>query len=66
MSDTSQRGSAITESCEACNRPTRHAVRIEFRVESRKRKNAEYSREPYRVAVCQRCGATRDRRMNDA
>ena len=57
---------ARTEPCDACGGETPHSVRIEFRVESRKRKNAEFSREPYRVAVCRRCGETRVTRMNNA
>lgn len=66
MSDSATAGDRQRESCEDCGRETSHSVRIEFRVESRKRENAQFSREPYRVATCRRCGGTRVLRMNDA
>lgn len=66
MSDSMARGTGHVESCGVCEDDTAHEVRIEFRVESRKRKNAEFSREPYRVAVCGRCGESTVTRMNDA
>ena len=55
-----------TEYCEACADETPHAVRVELRTESGKRKNREFSREPYRVAVCEACGAEATTRMNNA
>ncbi len=55
-----------TESCGVCRRETPHAVRIEIRTESRKRRNAQFSREPYRVATCERCGDRSVVRMNNA
>ena len=55
-----------TEACEACRSETPHAVRIEIRTESTKRQNAAFSREPYRVATCQRCGGQTALRMNNA
>ena len=55
-----------TESCGRCQRETPHTVRIEIRTESRKRRNAQFSREPYRVATCQHCGDESTLRMNNA
>lgn len=57
---------AHTESCPACDGETPHSVRIEIRTESRKRENAAFSREPYRVATCEFCGAESVLRMNNA
>lgn len=54
------------EPCESCGRETPHEIRIEIRTESAKRENARYSREPYRVATCLRCGAESAIRMNNA
>jgi hypothetical protein len=34
--------------------------------ESKKRLNTEFSREPYRVCVCEECGARTEQRMNNA
>ncbi len=55
-----------TEACEACRRETPHSVRIEIRTESKKRENAAFSREPYRIATCQQCGDEQALRMNNA
>lgn len=54
------------ERCTACATETPHAVRIELRTESRKRTNVEFSREPYRIAVCDHCGDEAVTRMNNA
>jgi ribosomal protein L37E len=54
------------ERCEQCGRETAHAVSIELRTESTDGQNAAFSREPYRVTECRRCGTTASRRMNDA
>lgn len=56
----------MTEPCETCDRETPHDVSIELRTESQRTENAEYSREPYRVATCRLCGAERSIRMNNA
>ena len=56
----------IMESCGSCGRETAHDVRVEIRTESNKEENAEFSREPYRVAVCEECGTESITRMNDA
>ncbi|EJN57341.1 hypothetical protein HSB1_43040 [Halogranum salarium B-1] len=39
---------------------------MELRKESSKPKNAEYSREPYRVATCMECQTETTLRMNNA
>jgi hypothetical protein len=56
----------LMEDCPACGHETSHTVRIEIRTESTKPENRAYSREPYRLSVCQRCGCERSERMNDA
>ena len=56
----------MTEPCETCDRETSHDVSVELRTESEKRQNAEFSREPYRVAACRICGTERSIRMNNA
>ncbi|MFB6130206.1 MAG: hypothetical protein ABEJ28_05230 [Salinigranum sp.] len=56
----------IVEPCQSCGRETVHHVRVEIRTESNKNENAEFSREPYRVAECAECGAETVKRMNDA
>lgn len=66
MSGRTTAGDQFTEPCEACGRETPHSVRIELRTESRKRENAAFSREPYRVATCTHCSRTTSLRMNNA
>lgn len=56
----------VIENCGPCAEPTPHDARIELRTESAKETNAQYSREPYRVARCTVCGETSVQRMNDA
>jgi len=58
--------SAVREFCQRCERATRHAVRIELRVESPDADNPGCSREPYRVSRCLVCDGTDARRMSDA
>jgi len=55
-----------TERCDDCERETEHAVDVEIRTESGKDENAEFSREPYRVATCRACGTESVQRMNNA
>ena len=55
-----------TEPCPGCGGETPHTVRIEIRTESRKRENAAFSRDPYRVATCEFCGDRSVLRMNNA
>jgi hypothetical protein len=57
---------SMPEMCEHCERETLHEVSIELRTESRKEQNAEFSREPYRVATCRVCGTANVLRMNNA
>jgi hypothetical protein len=56
----------MLEPCAHCGHETPHEVRIEIRTESTKRQNAEFSREPYRVATCVACGDESAIRMNNA
>ena len=56
----------MEEPCADCDRETAHRVSVEIRTESQKRENAEFSREPYRVATCLLCGAEETTRMNNA
>ncbi|SEP32098.1 hypothetical protein SAMN04487948_1504 [Halogranum amylolyticum] len=56
----------VTEACSECARETLHKVRVELRIESSKPNNAEYSREPYRVATCMECQTETTLRMNNA
>jgi hypothetical protein len=55
----------LTEWCDACGRETHHDVRIKIRTESTKEENAKFSREPYRVSVCQSCEHEQVARVND-
>ncbi len=57
---------AMAEPCETCAHETVHDVSIELRTESQRQENAEFSREPYRVATCRICGTERTIRMNNA
>ena len=54
------------EPCDRCGDETRHEVRIDIRTESKEAENAEFSREPYRVATCVVCGDESAIRMNNA
>jgi hypothetical protein len=56
----------MVEECAACGRETAHQVSVEIRTESQKEENAEFSREPYRVATCITCGGEETTRMNNA
>lgn len=57
---------SVQESCQHCGSTTLHEVRVEIRTESDQAENAEFSREPYRVATCQDCGEETATRMNNA
>ncbi|MGZ0746493.1 MULTISPECIES: DUF7835 family putative zinc beta-ribbon protein [unclassified Haloparvum] len=57
---------SIREQCPSCGGNTPHEVRVEIRTESRKDENVAFSREPYRIAVCEECGAETATRMNNA
>jgi len=56
----------VFEVCERCDAETAHDVHVEIRTESAVEENAEFSREPYRVATCQACNTETVTRMNDA
>jgi len=60
------RFSSVVEECEDCGRITPHEAAIELRTESDRERNAEFSREPYRISECQLCGNETTRRMNNA
>ncbi|MFB6125802.1 MAG: hypothetical protein ABEJ79_00670 [Halolamina sp.] len=55
----------IHERCSNCGRETLHGITVEIRTESSKTENAEFSREPYRVATCRKCGTESATRMNN-
>ncbi|PSQ40088.1 hypothetical protein BRD13_00615 [Halobacteriales archaeon SW_5_70_135] len=56
----------LTEYCDGCETDTLRQVSVQVRTESTKTENAQFSREPYRVAECQRCGVRTSQRTNDA
>jgi hypothetical protein len=56
----------VHETCEHCGQERPHEVSIELKTESSKEENAEFSREPYRVAECTVCSTTNRTRMNNA
>ncbi len=57
--------STMAETCETCGDETPHEVGIRLLTESREAKNAEFSREPYRVTTCRACGTETLTRMNN-
>jgi len=65
MATTRDSFDGLTEHCDSCETDTLHQVSVQMRTESTKSENAEFSREPYRVAECQRCGTRSSQRMND-
>jgi len=65
MATTRDSFDGLTEYCETCEMDTLHQVSVQMRTESTKDENAEFSREPYRVTECQRCGTRTSQRMND-
>lgn len=66
MAITNEPGGGMAEDCANCGVETLHEVSVQIRTESRKTENAQFSREPYRVRECQRCGHRDSQRMNDA
>jgi uncharacterized metal-binding protein YceD (DUF177 family) len=66
MATTDNSFDGLTEHCTDCDGDTLHQVSVQIRTESLKEENAEFSREPYRVAECQRCGNRSSQRMNNA
>ncbi|SEW25952.1 DUF7835 family putative zinc beta-ribbon protein [Halobacterium jilantaiense] len=57
---------AMVEPCSNCDRETPHSVTVELRTESDGAANPSFSREPYRVTECRRCGEALAQRMSDA
>ncbi|AFZ72348.1 DUF7835 family putative zinc beta-ribbon protein [Natronobacterium gregoryi] len=66
MATTDNSFNGITEYCDECGLETIHEVSVQIRTESVKQENAQFSREPYRVSECQRCGTRTSQRMNNA
>ncbi|PSQ26762.1 hypothetical protein BRD03_09185 [Halobacteriales archaeon QS_9_68_17] len=66
MATTDDSFDGMTEHCDACEADTLHEVSVQIRTESLKEENAQFSREPYRVAECQHCGERHSQRMNNA
>lgn len=58
--------SNVTEECGDCERETVHEISVELRTENPDSVYATFSREPYRIAECDVCGATSEVRLNDA
>ncbi|AXR79424.1 DUF7835 family putative zinc beta-ribbon protein [Natrarchaeobaculum sulfurireducens] len=66
MATTDDSFNGLTEYCDECELDTLHEVSVQIRTESTKKENAQFSREPYRVSECQRCGHRTSQRMNNA
>lgn len=66
MATTDTGVDGMTEECEQCGVDTMHSVSVQILTESPDGKNSHYSREPYRVKECQRCGERSSQRMNNA
>ncbi len=66
MATTDNSINGMTEYCDECGFDTLHEVSVQIRTESLKEENAQFSREPYRVTECQRCGHRTSQRMNNA
>ncbi|MFC7213443.1 hypothetical protein ACFQMM_09075 [Saliphagus sp. GCM10025308] len=66
MATTDSSFNGLTEYCKECDLDTLHEVNVQIRTESLKKENAQFSREPYRVTECQRCGTRSSQRMNNA
>ncbi len=66
MATTDNSFNGLTERCEECGMDTLHEVNIQIVTESTDGDNTQFSREPYRVRECQRCGNRDRQRMNNA
>ncbi|WP_435197124.1 hypothetical protein [Natronomonas sp. EA1] len=67
MASTTHRDDdSMLEECPSCERETPHSVSVQILTESTKAENAQFSREPYRVATCQACEHETKTRMNNA
>jgi hypothetical protein len=65
MATRNQHSDGIEEECSACGQTTPHEVTIDILTESGEEENAEFSREPYRISECKRCGEASKVRMNN-
>jgi uncharacterized Zn finger protein len=63
---TNQDLTKTVEQCTHCGTQTPHRVTVEILTESTDNMNAAFSREPYRMSECTRCGNTTRKRMNNA
>ncbi|QSG04019.1 DUF7835 family putative zinc beta-ribbon protein [Natranaeroarchaeum sulfidigenes] len=66
MATTEGSFDGVRERCDSCDVETTHRVSVQLKTESRKEENAQFSREPYRIAECQECGTRTSQRMNNA
>ncbi|WP_233745573.1 DUF7835 family putative zinc beta-ribbon protein [Halobacterium bonnevillei] len=66
MASKHPRAEGMVEFCATCGTETIHDISVELRTENETTENAQFSREPYRIATCQTCGQTAARRMNNA
>ncbi|MFC4542397.1 hypothetical protein ACFO5R_10715 [Halosolutus amylolyticus] len=66
MATTDGVSNGMTEPCAVCDTDTLHEVSVQLVTEAGGGENAQYSREPYRVRECQRCGNRESQRMNNA
>lgn len=66
MATTDDSIDGMTEYCGGCDTDTLHQVSVQIRTEADSDENAQFSREPYRVRECQRCGHRESQRMNNA
>jgi hypothetical protein len=65
MATRNQQSDGIEEECATCGQATAHEVTVDILTESGNEENAEFSREPYRISECKRCGETSKVRMNN-
>lgn len=65
MPDPSTDPSTATEYCESCQCETRHSVSLIIVEEGSDDSDVRFSREPYRVTVCEQCGLETKMRLND-
>lgn len=66
MATTDGVSNGMAEYCDVCDAETLHDVSIQLITEGGDNDTARYSREPYRVRECVRCGTRDSQRMNNA
>ncbi|MDQ2051520.1 hypothetical protein RBH26_13640 [Natronolimnohabitans sp. A-GB9] len=66
MATTDGVSNGRTEPCDVCGTDTLHEVSIQLVTEGGDEETAQFSREPYRVRECVRCGNRESKRMNNA